>query len=144
MHAFPSDPIQNKKWQKVCKIDKVTKSTRICRNHFDENDYEPAAEFMTRKRLKAGVIPSKFLPEDMNITVDISCDLDLGQSCIDKTWYLINDFFQIYETFNIYLKIWKNPHFSLQTYLDKYVAWTYQFSKVYQVGSVVKNYFNLK
>ena len=93
MHAFPSDPIKNKKWQKVCKIEKVTKSTRICRNHFDENDYEPAAEFMTRKRLKAGVIPSKFLPEDMNITVDISCDLDLGQSCIDKTWYLINDFF---------------------------------------------------
>ena len=78
MHAFPSNPELRVVWQNLCKIEKVTSSTRICRNHFKDNDYQLFSYDVENKRLISGAVPSKFLPENLDITVNPTADLSLG------------------------------------------------------------------
>ena len=82
MHSFPIDPTQRAIWQNLCQIENVTKSTLICQIHFKESDYEQQPHSDSKlKLLKRKVIPSKFLPENLNIEVNLACDLDIGKSC---------------------------------------------------------------
>ena len=90
MHSFPSNSGSRILWQNLCRVEKVTAATRICRIHFKESDYQPYFNDSETRRLKLGVLPSKFMPENLKITVNDTNDLGLGLSCIEDTGCPVN------------------------------------------------------
>ena len=84
MHSFPANSGSRILWQNLCRVEKVTAATRICRIHFKESDYQPYFNDSETRRLKLGVLPSKFMPENLKITVNDTNDLGLGLSCIEN------------------------------------------------------------
>ena len=90
MHSFPTNSGSRILWQNLCRVEKVTAATRICRFHFKDSDYQPYFNDSETRRLKLGVLPSKFMPQNLKITVNDTNDLGLGLSCIEDTGCPVN------------------------------------------------------
>lgn len=69
-HAFPKDVVMMNKWKKAVYSEKIRDLTDeqlrkcvICYRHFADTDYEPIYRL---RRLKSGVVPSLYLPNNGN------------------------------------------------------------------------------
>ena len=71
-HRIPADKQLKYRWISACLLEEVHPSSRVCSDHFAENDYNITAN--GRKMLRKQAVPTVYLPEPEPIIVTLEPD----------------------------------------------------------------------